>query len=282
MPWLLPRELERLCSSPSQRECERTSFSFYCAVRDRLPVWTLEDMRSMEVFCWDDGRPRAFLPSEALLYALVHDHGDYARYLLDSFSVSALRPPRCHFCRVGGCGAPHLAVAVRYDRVAILAAMLEALKAHEPPGTRRQYLESRGGGCAHALADASKTAVQLAVELSRADCLLLLLAHGARPDALDAALQRLGAASGAADAAQRRAAHRCLDFLLLFWPGAPPAAARPLQEEPQRWQRLLGKRVFSWLRGLAPPPLLLQALRCLAQSGPDRIASLPDFLLLHA
>lgn len=274
MPWLLSSQLDRLSSSPSQRHCERTAFSFYCAVREQLPVWTLEDMRSMEVFCWDDGHPRAFLPSEALLYALVHDHRDYARYLLNRYSVSALRALRCSFCCCCGSGSPHLTVAVRYDRVSILGMMMEVLKDCDMQGGRRDYLNGCGG-CSH-VADAGKTAVQLAVELSRPDCLLLLLVHGARPDGVDAALQRLVSS----DAAERRGAQRCLDFLLLFLP--KPPALRRLQEEPQRWQCLLGNEVFSWLCGMAPPPLLLQALRCLAQSGPDQIATLPDFLQLHS
>lgn len=271
MPWLLSSELDRLSSSPSQRHCERTAFSFYCAVREQLPVWMLEDMRSMEVFCWDDGHPRAFLPSEALLYALVHDHRDYARYLLDRYSVSALRATRCSFCCCSG--SPHLTVAVRYDRVSILGMMVNALKDSDTQSARRDYLDGCGG-CPH-VADAGKTAVQLAVELSRSDCLLLLLVHGARPDSLDAALQRLISS----DAAERRSAQCCLDFLLLFLP--KPPALRDLHEEPQRWRNLLGNEMFSWLCGLAPPPLLLQALRCLAQSGPDQIARLPNFLQLH-
>ncbi len=67
----------------------------------------LEDMRCMEVFCWEDGRARAFLPAEALLYALVHDHQEYARYLLNRFSVSALKAQRCSFCCCGSsrCGS---------------------------------------------------------------------------------------------------------------------------------------------------------------------------------
>lgn len=271
MPWLLPSQLEHLSSSPSQRQCEQTSFSFYCAVRERLPVWLLEDMRGMEVFSWEDGHPRAFLPSEALLYALVHDHQDYARHLLDTYSVSALRAPRCSFCCRRSSGAPHLSVAVRYDRVAILGMMAAALKHGD---SLTDYLESRGG-CSH-VADAGKTAVQLAVELSRPDCLLLLLAHGARPASLDAALQRLVSC----EEAERSRAQRCLDFLLLFLP--EPAAPRRLQDEPRRWQSLLGHQVFSWLCGLAPPPLLLQALRCLARSGPDQISTLPDFLQPHS
>ncbi|KAK9534280.1 hypothetical protein VZT92_009335 [Zoarces viviparus] len=270
MPWLLSSQVERLSSSPSQRQCERTSFSFYCAVREQLPVWLLEDMRGMEVFSWEDGHPRAFLPSEALLYALVHDHQDYARFLLNKYTVSALRPPRCSFCCCRSSGAPHLTLAVRYNRVSILGMMVAALK----DGHMQDFLDSRGG-CLHA-ADAGKTAVQLAVELSRPDCLLLLLVHGALPTGLDAALQRLVSCDGA----DRRHAQRCLDFLLLFLP-KPPALCR-LRDESHRWQSLLGNEVFSWLCGLAPPPLLLQALRCLARSGPDQITALPDFLRLHS
>lgn len=273
MPWLLSTQLDHLSSSPSQRQCERTAFSFYCAVRERQPVWRLEDMRSMEVFCWEDGRPRAFLPSEALLYALVHDHQDYAHYLLNRYSVSALRAPRCSFCCCCGSGSPHLSVAVRYDRMTILGMMVDALKDCDVQ-SGRDYLDGCGG-CSH-VADAGKTAVQLAVELSRPDCLLILLVHGAQPDALDAALQRLVSC----DAAERRHAQRCLDFLLLFLP--KPPALRHLLDEPQCWQSLLGNEVFSWLCGLAPPPLLLQSLRCLARTGPDQIATLPDFLQLHS
>ncbi|KAM6968438.1 LOW QUALITY PROTEIN: ankyrin repeat domain-containing protein 9 [Tautogolabrus adspersus] len=274
MPWVLSSQMEHLSSSPSQRQCERTAFSFYCAVREQLPVWLLEDMRCMEVFCWEDGQPRAFLPSEALLYALVHDHQDYARYLLNRYSVSALRAPRCSFCCCRNSGAPHLSVAVRYDRVTILSMMVEALKDCDIQSEWRHYLDSCGG-CSH-VADSGKTALQLAVELSRPDCLLLLLVHGAQPDDLDLALQRLISC----DPTERRHAQRCLDFLLLFLP--KPLALHCLQEEPQRWQSLLGTEVFSWLCGLSPPPLLLQSLRCLARSGPDKINALPSFLQPHS
>ncbi|XP_035529488.1 ankyrin repeat domain-containing protein 9-like [Morone saxatilis] len=210
----------------------------------------------------------------ALLYALVHDHRDYARYLLGRYSVSALRASRCSFCCHRSSSSPHLSVAVRYNRVSILSMMVEALKDCDVQGGQRDYLDGCGG-CSH-VADSGKTAVELAVELSRPDCLLLLLAHGAQPDGLDAALQRLVSS----DVTERRHAQRCLDFLLLYLP--KPPALRHLQEEPQRWQSLLGNEVFSWLCGLAPPPLLLQALRCLARSGPDGIAALPDFLQLHS
>ncbi|CAB1458314.1 unnamed protein product [Pleuronectes platessa] len=263
--------------SPSERQCERSAFSFYRAVRERQPVWRLEDTRSMDVFSWEDGRPRAFLPSEALLYALVHDHRDYARYLLKRFTVSALRAPRCSFC-CRRSGTPHLSVAVRYDRVSILSAMVETLKRCGTQAERRELLDGCSS-CVH-VTDAGKSAVQLAVELSRADCLLLLLVHGARPHGLDVALQVLVSCDAQRSDAKRRDAQRCLELLLLFLPNATPP--RCLQEEPQRWQSLLGNEVFGWLRGAAPPPLLLQALRCLARFGPDQISTLPPLLQPHS
>lgn len=65
-----------------QKQCRKSSFAFYLAVRDLLPVWLLEDMRASEAFHWDErGRAAAYSPSEALLYALVHDHQAYAHYL---------------------------------------------------------------------------------------------------------------------------------------------------------------------------------------------------------
>ncbi|XP_057715419.1 ankyrin repeat domain-containing protein 9 [Corythoichthys intestinalis] len=272
MPWVLSSRPHQPSPSPSQRHCERTAFAFYCAVRDQLPPWLLEDMRGMEVFLWDDGHPRAFSPGDALMYALVHDHRDYARYLLRSFSVKALQVSKCSVCR--SAGSAHLHVAVRYNRTVILSLMADALKESATEAWRREYLNSCGG-CTHGT-DAGKTAVQLAVELSRADCLLLLLAHGARPHALDAALVRL-AASGVTE---RRDARRCLDLLLLFTP--EPVALHRLRDEPQRWQSLLGRDVFSWLSGLVPPPLLLQALRTLAQSVPGQMSELPNFLQPHS
>lgn len=271
MPQLLSSEVGRRSWSPSERQCERTAFSFYVAVRDRLPVWTLEDLRRMEVLCWDGGSPRPFLPSEALLYALVHDHQDYARYLLTRYSVDALKEPRCSLsCCRGGGGSSLLTVAVRYERLSILGMMMDALKGWSSPSERRGFLDGHDG-CSHA-ADAGMTAVQVAVQLSRPDCLRLLLVHGARAEGLDAALQRL-LVSGSSE---RRRAQRCLHLLLLFVPKV--LSQRSLQQEPRRWQRLLGNEVFSWLCGLTPPPLLLQALRCLAQTGPHQINTLPDFL----
>lgn len=189
------------------------------------------------------------------------------------FSVSAFTAPRCSFC-CGSGGAPHLTVAVRYNRLDILTLMMDALK-DLPEVERRDYLD-RCSGCCH-VSDGGKTAVQLAADLVRPECLLLLLVHGARPDGLEVALRQLEVAEGV----EHRRARRCLDLLLLFLPKLPTGQFS-LKDEPQRWQSLLGNEVFNWLSGAAPPSLLLQALRTLARSVPGQIADLPDRLHLQS
>uniref|UniRef100_A0A667Y3E6 Ankyrin repeat domain 9 n=1 Tax=Myripristis murdjan TaxID=586833 RepID=A0A667Y3E6_9TELE len=264
----------------SERQCQRSSFAFYRAVRDLRPAWLLEDMRTMEVFHWEDGRPCAFTPSEALLYALVHDHQQYARYLLDRYSVSALGAPSRSFCCCAASGAPHLSVAVRYNRISILGMIVDALKDLPSENARRDYLNCRGG-CAHA-ADAGKTAVHLACELARPECLLLLLAHGACPYLADRArqsplervLHQLRQDSGAA--ADTRGRQVCAGYLLLFMP--KPPKLHFLQREPQLWQRLLGNHAYRWLAGLAPPTLFIQALQTVTRDVPGHLDALPHFL----
>ncbi|XP_009326691.1 PREDICTED: ankyrin repeat domain-containing protein 9 [Pygoscelis adeliae] len=84
----------------AQKQCKKSSFAFYQAVRDLLPVWFLEDMRTMEVFHWEDGgKVSVYSPSEALLYALVHDHQPYSQHLLTKFPQSALAVPSQTFMR---------------------------------------------------------------------------------------------------------------------------------------------------------------------------------------
>ena len=110
--------------SRAQKQCRKSSFAFYQAVRDLLPVWLLEDMRASEAFHWDErGRAAAYSPSEALLYALVHDHQGYAHYLLATFPRRALAPPSAGF-RCCAAPGPHVALAVRYNRVGILRRIL--------------------------------------------------------------------------------------------------------------------------------------------------------------
>uniref|UniRef100_A0A2I2YPU9 Ankyrin repeat domain 9 n=1 Tax=Gorilla gorilla gorilla TaxID=9595 RepID=A0A2I2YPU9_GORGO len=129
--------------SRAQKQCRKSSFAFYQAVRDLLPVWLLEDMRASEAFHWDErGRAAAYSPSEALLYALVHDHQAYAHYLLATFPRRALAPPSAGF-RCCAAPGPHVALAVRYNRVGILRRILRTLRDF-PAEERARVLDRRG------------------------------------------------------------------------------------------------------------------------------------------
>ncbi|XP_077319829.1 ankyrin repeat domain-containing protein 9 [Lithobates pipiens] len=268
----------------SQKQCKRTSFAFYQAVRDLLPVWVLEDMRLMEALHWEEGgRVSSYTPSEALLYALVHDHLAYARYLLSHFPHDALDVPSKSFscCQSA---APHLSMAVRYDRAQILREILLTLRTF-PPSNRAAYLNRHG--CQRV--EMGKTPVHLACELQRAECLALLLGHGACPYAkdcsgdtpLDYLLQLISSSPQ-----DMRLKRLCLDSLLLYMPrGLPPITRHRLQEDHDAWREALGQELYAWLTGASPPNLFTISMQSLLRSLPaNRFPEaleelpLPDFL----
>eukprot|EP00076_Gallus_gallus_P048441 XP_421377.3 ankyrin repeat domain-containing protein 9 [Gallus gallus] len=281
MPWSV-----RWVGGPgaqSQKQCKKSSFAFYQAVRDLLPVWFLEDMRTMEVFHWEDGgKVSLYSPSEALLYALVHDHQPYARHLLAKFPQSALAVPSQSFscCQAS---APHLAMAVRYNRVRVLFRILKAVQAF-PPAERAAHLDRRG--CSRV--EGGKTALHLACELVRPECLLLLLGHGASPCLRDSAgntpLDTLLQQVGHAPVANMRAKLLCLDCLFLFVPqDLRFAMKQQLLDDRQQWQDLLGESRFRCLVGLAPPSLFVGAMRVLIRTiAPEHFPeALDDLPLPH-
>ncbi|XP_038605772.1 ankyrin repeat domain-containing protein 9 [Tachyglossus aculeatus] len=269
MPW----DVKRQSSGPgsraqerAQKQCKKSSFAFYQAVRDLLPVWFLEDMRATEAFHWEEGGTAStYSPSEALLYALVHDHRPYAQYLLGKFAQRALAVPSPTFscCQAP---SPHLAMAVRYNRVHILCRILRAVR-DLPAGERAGYLDRRGCG----RVEGGQTSLHVACELARPECLFLLLGHGASPCPRDAAghtpldlvLQRLGRSSGAAPRDQLL----LLDLLFLYVPHGFPCPMRPqLLEDRRHWQTLVGEPKFQWLAGLAPPSLFSRAMQVLVRA----------------
>lgn len=270
---------ERRADYKSEKQCQRTSLAFYQSVRDLLPVWLLEDIRATEAFHWEDeGRACAFSPSEALLYALVHDHQQYARHLLQRFSVHALAMPSASFRCCAHSATPHVAVAVRYNRTNILEMMMDALKDFADEGEKKLLLNHRG--CAHA--EGGKTALHLACDLVRPECLLLLLGHGACPyvtdragdTPLDCLLQQISQSD-----MDMRTKHVCLGYLVLFMPALRFRMRTELRENPALWSRLIGEQAFQWLSGQCPPSLFVQCMRNVTRSVPDeQLASLPDFL----
>ncbi|NWU52055.1 ANKR9 protein, partial [Dromas ardeola] len=278
MPWSVRWVGGR--GAQSQKQCKKSSFAFYQAVRDLLPVWFLEDMRTMEVFHWEDGgKVSVYSPSEALLYALVHDHQPYARHLLTKFPQSALAVPSQSFscCQSS---APHLAMAVRYNRVRILFRILKAIQAF-PPSDRAGHLDRRG--CSRV--EGGKTALHVACELVRPECLLLLLGHGASPCLQDSAgntpLDTLLQQISHTPAANMRAKLLCLDCLFFFVPqDLQFTMKQQLVDNRQRWQDLLGENRFQCLVGLAPPSLFVGAMRVLIRTispehFPEALDNLP-------
>ncbi|XP_075049165.1 ankyrin repeat domain-containing protein 9 [Mixophyes fleayi] len=280
----MPGSVQCQSQYQSQRQCKKTSFAFYQAVRDLLPVWLLEDMRLMEVLHWEEGgRVSSYSPSEALLYALVHDHQPYARYLLGHFPHDALSVPSKSFSCCQSC-APHLSMAVRYDRLPILREILLTLRAF-PAASRTAFINRRG--CQRV--ESGKTPVHLACELQRAECLTLLLGHGSCPYAtdcsgntpLDYLLQLIR--DRPQDLRLRRL---CLDPLLLYMPGGqPPSTRHKLQQESAAWQQVLGQDLYTWLTGTSPPTLFTLSMQSLLRALPaDRFPEvleeipLPDFL----
>ncbi|CAL9691758.1 unnamed protein product [Knipowitschia caucasica] len=260
---------------PEQRRC--LSVLFYRAVRDLKPVWMLEDMRTMLALCPEDedNPQKTYSPSEALLYAIVHDHQPYAQYLLSHFSEEALVDPGERFCSCPT-SAPHLSLAVRYDRPSILSLILqEALRrpAGGAPGPR--------GGCVRE--GNGRTPLHLACELVRPEAVLLLLGSGASPEVpdaqgwtpLDVLLEPLRDCAEAS-----RARRHCLDTLLMFMPRLHFHLRAALRIEPQRWTGALGKDHVQFLAGLRPAPLLLSSMQTVLQqlspsSFSDSLLQLP-------
>ncbi|XP_056150951.1 ankyrin repeat domain-containing protein 9 [Lampris incognitus] len=264
-------------SAPQTSGKQMKSFSllFYKAVRDHKPVWMLEDMRTMETFYQeDDAGRRIYSPSEALLYAIVHDHQAYAQYLLSHYSEEALaRPGERFFCFPSS--APHLAMAVRYDRRYILGLILQ--EAHRTRAVAAAAAcRSRGGGFP---AEDGKTPLHLACELLRPEAVIMLLGNGAPPLAvdhngmtpLDVVLDKFrGAGVNAAETRQ------CLDNLLMFMPEMNFKSKRALAKDPDCWTEALGEETYQYVVGRSPAPLLLLAMQTtLRQLSP---ASFPESL----
>lgn len=297
-----------------QKRCKMSSFAFYQAVRDRLPVWLLEEMRTTEVLHWEEsGRASAYSPSEALLYALVHDHRRYGQYLLREHPGEALAWPGGSFSVCGCSGGPgpgsgprgpgpHLALAVRYNRVGALALLLRSAGPE-----RVRLLNGRGscggggvgagaggggdvsgggyGGCCGCDGARGKLPLHVAAELARAECAALLLANGCSPlltdgqgrTPLDTLLAQLRHRRPSPNTPQPHLA--CLHTLLLFMPRPHFHMQAELRADGALWRRLLPHDVYEWLSGRSPPSLFMRAMQTvMAAIAPERFPEALDEL----
>ncbi|KAK2864100.1 hypothetical protein Q7C36_003254 [Tachysurus vachellii] len=232
-------------------------FYFQQAVKDREPVQMLEDMRNMEML----NRQLTYTPSEALLYAIVHDNQAYAQYLLNQFSDDALAMPGENFCCCPP-SAPHLSMAILYNRKDIMALILHV--AHRMPSPR-SYV-NRGGGI-YVLDD--RTPLHLACEMSQPETVIMLLGSGASPQAedldymtpLDLVLMKLRTSK-----VNIGAKKLCLERLLMFMPEVRFNMKSSLKNDPENWSKVLGEETFNYLVGKVPGTLFLIAMqRTLAQ-----------------
>ncbi|XP_072266069.1 ankyrin repeat domain-containing protein 9-like isoform X2 [Pyxicephalus adspersus] len=249
---------------------------FILAVREQEPVWKLEEMRSMEYFHWEeDTSLTCYSPSDALMYAVVHNHLRYAQYLLTQFQEEALKVPgiKCCCCPPS---APHLTLAVTYDRRDILTMIIKI--SHKLPSLH-SYINRTS--CFH-LSD-GKTPLHLACELLSAETVLILLGNGASPKILDrkgetpldVILEQLWSSKVNVDSKKL-----CLNYLLLFSPSLNFKMRKILKENPQFWTPLLGDDTFHYLVGNKPATLYLTAmqkvLQCLSPAQfPHSIKALP-------
>lgn len=214
----------------------------------------------METFYQEeDASQRTYTPSEALLYAIVHDHQAYAQYLLSRYTEEALAKPGERFCCCPS-SAPHLAMAVRYDKRYILGLILKEV--HRVPCSPA-YTDR--AGCFHM--DDGRTPLHLACELLRPEAIVMLLGNGASPHAedcnsltpLDVILEKLRE-SKAVSSGERR---QCLDNLLMFMPKIHFKMKGALEREPDHWTRILGEVTFKYLTGRSPAPLVLTAMQAI-------------------
>ncbi|KAI4873307.1 hypothetical protein NFI96_008055 [Prochilodus magdalenae] len=243
------------------------SVRFYRAVRDLRPVWKLEDMRLID--CGMGKQPTTLSPSDALVYAIVHDHQEYANYLLNSFPQETLTETDNSSCSAL---ASHITLSVRYGRVGILNSLLEAsrqLLIHRP----EVGLESGSG----------QSPLHTACELLQPESVITLLAYGANVHAedqngvtpLDAMLQHWG--SRQSDAVKMR---QCLDTLLMFMTQPRFRMQQALLNDPKHWREAVGKSTYDFLIGKTPQTLVFLTLHSIFRHIPpcrflNRLHALP-------
>ncbi|KAK2864209.1 hypothetical protein Q7C36_003363 [Tachysurus vachellii] len=241
--------------------CDERKFSFYQAVKQHEPVQMLEDMRYMEIFHWEEcSHQRTYTPSEALMYAIVHDHRAYAQYLVNEFSDGAFAMPGENVC-CSHSSAPHLALAVHYNRKEIMALILQE--------TSWSYMNR--GECEHM--DEGRTPLHMACELLHSDAVMLLLASGASPQAedrdgmtpLDLILEQLRASK-----VNTHAKMLCLERLLMFKPELRFKMKSSLKNDPEYWSNVLGEETFNYLVGRTPGTLFLLAMQTILAQLPSR------------
>ncbi|KAK6191665.1 hypothetical protein SNE40_003293 [Patella caerulea] len=146
-------------------------FKFLSAVRSHLPVEEIELFRIGAVSCDEEymditeAEDTLYPPLEALRFAIMYSHLEYARFLLQNYGAAVLQKNLC-------CPLLLLAVRLNDEPMVILICQYSASITEK---TRINYLDSRG--CE--LMENGKTALHAAAELGLLGCTRILLQHGA-------------------------------------------------------------------------------------------------------
>ncbi|XP_030643291.1 ankyrin repeat domain-containing protein 9-like [Chanos chanos] len=228
------------------------SVDYYRSVRDRLPVWKLEDIRLTELYSWDrENTYKMFSSSDALMYAIVHNHQAYAKYLLDTYPEEALtQTNNDHNCLTV---SSHVMLSVRYDRREILNVILEV--AQRLPRLRPNWILSEGFNLEN-----GRSPLHLACELLQVETITMLLRNGASVETedrngatpVDVILEHLRSTED--NVVTKR---RCLDSLVMFMTTARFKMQKCLRDDCTGWLRVLGQKTFNFLVGDTPKTLVL-------------------------
>ncbi|XP_073529676.1 ankyrin repeat domain-containing protein 9-like [Phyllobates terribilis] len=235
---------------------------FCWAMKCHDPVWKMENLRVQIHFEWEEEfEDQFYSPSDALYYAVIHNHIPYARYLLICFAEDSLKVPELkhdQFPRY----AFHLGLCITHNRPEILIMIIETsrqvLLLQSYINLEKSFYPVDG-----------KTPLHLACELLRPYLVLILLCYGAesRPDnmgqtPMDEILTQLWTRDNL------KLKMQCLDHLLLFTPPENLQMRTDLRENCEYWETLLGEDIYAYMLRERPAPLSLMSMKKVLQQLP--------------
>ncbi|XP_068089546.1 ankyrin repeat domain-containing protein 9-like [Hyperolius riggenbachi] len=237
---------------------------FIC-IAYHLPVVMLELLRSRicypflpQVENWTQN------PYTAFVFALKHNHVEYARYLLKHFPDDLLKD----FGEVDIFkSVPYLLeLTIYFDRREILIPILEALQSHPryptclhvPFRYDLRYMDP------YPRLEKKRTALHYACKYLRRNIIMILLRVGLSPEAtnhhgetpMDIVLKKMCASQG-----RSRLQHYCLDNLLLYPLPKNFKMKNNLEANAPFWLGFLNENEYRYLLGTTPSPLAFLAMR---------------------
>ncbi|XP_067655512.1 ankyrin repeat domain-containing protein 9-like [Haliotis asinina] len=148
---------------------------YISAIRNGSSVEEIERYRlRSDPVTTDRGGDILYPPLEALRFAVMYSHLDYARYIMRTFGEEVMRVSLC---------CPLLLLTVRLNDEAMLKLLCEESRLI---GAKANINYVNARGCE--LMENGKTALHTAAELGYVNCTKILLQHGANPNLRDSTL----------------------------------------------------------------------------------------------